>query len=106
MEPHPKESTIAVDDLLVGEHSAMNDCAMVWAHLYRIKPKYLRSLISRLEKDVFKQTQMSLPLFKLILFYAENLQDHMKNDPELMKALEDQAIRSEMRQMFGGPKDF
>ncbi len=103
MEPEDKVEGTAIDieDLLVGEENAMQMAGASFASLYTIKPKYLRSLIARLEADTSGQTQSSIPLFKLMLFYAENLKEHVQKDPALKKAMDDAKQRAEMRQMFG-----
>jgi hypothetical protein len=94
---------IKVDDLLVGEHNAMQVAAAVWALLYKVQTSYLKQLIDRLETDSNNSSKLALPLFKLILFYATNLQEHIKNDKALLASIDAAQERAQFRAMFGGP---
>lgn len=100
MKEHIK-SNIKINDLLVGEQTEMNNSAIAWGILYRVKQEYLMSFIKKMESDPGTQTRITLPLFKMILFFAEHLQEHTRNDPELMKAIREDRARQEMQDMFG-----
>jgi hypothetical protein len=104
LEPEIK-SSIKIDDLLVGENKAMNVAALAWGTLYKIDRKYLTSFIRRMEADKGTQSQMALPLFKMVLFFAEHMQDHANKDPKIKQAIDDAQARYDMQQMFG-PEDF
>jgi hypothetical protein len=100
------KSSIKIDDLLVGENKAMNTAAMAWGTLYKIDRKYLTMFIARMEKDQGTQSQLALPLFKMVLFFAEHMQDHANKDPKIKQAIDEAQARYDMQKMFGGPEDF
>ncbi len=91
-----------VEDLTVGEHLAMQLASASWAVLYKIKTKYLRGLIEKMSQDKSESSVIALPIFKLVLFFAENLQETMKQDPRLIKAIEDAQIKADVEQAMGG----
>jgi hypothetical protein len=93
--------TINLDDLTVGENRAMNLAGDIWARLYALKPGYLTSLIAKLDKLEDEETILGLPILKLVLFFAEYLQEHVKNDPKLGEAMDKARARAEMMEMTG-----
>lgn len=96
-----KGSNIKIDDLLVGEHEVMNVAAGVWGLLYKMKLPYLKSFIARMENDTSEMSEISLPMFKLVAFFSEQIKEHTNKDERLLKALDDAKVRARMRQMFG-----
>lgn len=83
--------------LLVGEIRCMNLASLVFSNLRRINPKYLKSLIDKMEKKGLPTVQ----LFKLIMFYADNLSEHMKSDTRLSEAIEEAEDRLRIQEALG-----
>lgn len=103
-----KPTGIDLDTLTVGEFNAMQGATSVWALLYNMKSNYLRDFIAKLSADKSEQVDFSLPLFKIILFCAEHIQEHAKNDPRLINAIKDVEAKNkvmEMLQITGLPQD-
>ena len=92
---------LKIEDLTVGEHTAMQLAAASWAVLYKINPGYLRTLIEKMSKDKSESSVVALPVFKLVLFFAEQLQETIKKDARLVKAIEDAQIKADMQEAMG-----
>lgn len=86
---------VDVRELKIGQHEAMQMAASVWGLLWEMDPKYLKSFISRMEKDPQESTQMVLPVFKMVLFFTEHLQEHCRADTALSKAMADAREQAE-----------
>lgn len=100
-----ENSSILINDLLVGEHDVMNTSAMVWGLLYKLNQKYATSLIVKLESDKCDMTEMCLPLFKMVAGFAQMLQEHTNKDKRLLEALGEVEMKHKMRAMFGIPPE-
>jgi len=91
---------VDIETLTVGEFTAMEAATEVWARLYHLDEKYLRAFIARMEMDKCEGTEMSLPLFKLILFCCEQMKERIKNDPRLKDKIEDARARRKAMEML------
>jgi hypothetical protein len=99
-----KEKRINEEDLLVGEANAMRLATGVWSVLSAVKPSYLKSVIQKLEEHTgLEMAQDALPIFKLILFFATELQAELKRNPKLVEAIEEAQIKHRLAQAFGVP---
>jgi hypothetical protein len=88
----------------------MEMSAECWQSLMNINRKYLTSLIARIENnpgsspDTGKNNRMSIPLFKMILFFATHLQDHVAADKELQASLREHREAQARRAFVGLPE--
>lgn len=89
------------NDLLVGEQSALHAAGVAFAGLRNINAKYLSSVIAKMEKTDDEQGKLVIPIYKLALFYAQDLQERLASDKALTKLLEDAAIQLQAQEAMG-----
>lgn len=82
-----KPKAILVNELLVGEHKALIMAGEALGLLRNMEPKYLRSLIAKMEIVDHENISVPLPVFKILLFYVEDLRERIENDKDLQALL-------------------
>ncbi len=98
---NPSVKDIDVETLTVGEYTAMETATAVWELLYNLKPKYLKSFALRIKENGSEKSELALPVYQMILFFCEHLQEHVKNDPRLNNAILDAVAKRKAMQMMG-----